>query len=118
MKQGKIVQAYKLMEELAPNKELNEQEQWDLYQLRKNLKKHWEFQEEREEALRSKYVEFVDDKGMVTGEIANAFTRELNTLGDMDIELESFDKPKIRFVKGIPFTTAEALEDFIEFVKS
>lgn len=118
MKQSKIINSYKVMESLADIQDLSEQEQWAIYQLRKMLRSHFEFQLEREEALREKYREFADEAGHLKGEKADEYINSLNDIGNMDIELKEFEKPKIRLVKGITFMTAESLEDFIEFISA
>jgi hypothetical protein len=115
MKQNKIINAYNTMEQLANNQELTEHEQWALYNLRKKLRTHFEYQNEREAAIRAKYQQFANEEGMLNGVDANKYLTEMAELNDMEIELEEFEKPKLRFVKGISFETAEALEDFIEF---
>lgn len=115
MKQANIVNAYKTMESLAGVQGLSEQEQWSLYQLRKLLRKHFEFQMERESAIREKYTEFADENGNLANDKAREFLEDMRKIDEMEIELDEFTKPKIHFAKGIPFTTAEALEDFIEF---
>ena len=116
MKQINIVNTYRIIEPLSTNTELNEKEQWALYQLRKKLRHFVEFQNEREEVIRSKYAEFADQDGMIRGEQADAYFKDIKELNEMDVELEEFEKPIIRMVKGIPFTVAESLEDFIEFI--
>ena len=117
MKQAKIIKAYKDMEELASNTHLSDMEQWDLYQLRKVLRPHYGFQQEREDAIREKYAEYIDEQGNIKGEPAQRFIKEFNDLGDMEVEMEEFTKPRIRNA-GINFKTMEALEDFIEFYKA
>lgn len=114
MKQYKIVNAYKQMELLADIKDLSEKEQWDLYQLRKTLKSHYEFQGEREQAIREKFNDFADDNGDIHDQHAKDFLNDLSELNNMEIDIK-FIKPQIRLVKGISFKTAEELEDFIEF---
>ena len=117
MKQSKIIKAYKDMEELASNSHLTDSEQWDLYQLRKTLRPHFEFQREREDIIRSKYADDIDEQGNLHGEKAKQFLKEFEDLGNMEIEVEDFIKPRIRNA-GINFKTMEALEDFIEFYKA
>ena len=116
MKQLKIIDSYKLMETLADIQDLSQKEQWNIYQLRKTLRPHFDFQVEREDAIRDKYRVFADADGNLEDEKATEFVNELNELNNMEIELKEFTRPKIRMVKGISFLTAENLEDFIEFI--
>jgi len=117
MKQSKIINLYKLMETLASVQDLSSDEQWDIYQLRKTLRPHFDFQLEREEALRDKYVPLADEEGNIPAEEAQKYFKEMEELGNLEIELPEIIKPKIRLVKGISFLTAESLEDFIEFIR-
>lgn len=117
MKQSEIIKAYKTMESLASNNELSQDEQWDIYQLRKTLRPHFEFQVEREDAIREKYLPFANEDGALSEEESQKYLKELTDLGNMDINMPEIIKPKIRFVKGISFITAEQLEDFIEFTR-
>lgn len=118
MKQFKIINAYNLMEEFAKVEDLSQEEQWSIYQLRKTLRSHFEFQKEREEAIRNKYLPKADKNGTLNESDSKEYVKELEDLGNMDIDI-SFDiKPKIRLVKGISFVTAEQLEDFIEFTSA
>lgn len=115
MKQNKIVDVYKAMESLASIVDLSTQEQWNIYKLRKELRSRYEFQEERENAIREKYREFADENGNLKDEKAQEFIKELEDLNNLEVELD-FTKPQIRLVKGINFIMAEQLEDFIEFI--
>lgn len=117
MKQSKIIKAYKDMEELAGNTNLTDSEQWDLYQLRKILRPHYEFQQEREAVIRERYVKDVDENGNLRGEKAKAFMKDFEDLGNMEADVAEFKKPLIRNA-GVNFKTMEALEDFIEFCKA
>lgn len=115
MKQYQIVNAYNATEKLSNVQEFSENDQWAIYTLRKALRPHVEFQSEREEAIKSKYVEFADETGCIHGEHFEQYLKDIKELGDLDIEL-SFIKPKLSVVKGVDFKTIEALEDFIEFI--
>jgi len=116
MKQIKIANAYRQLETFADIQDLSQQEQWSIYQLRKTLRPHFEFQTEREEVIRSKYRKFADEEGVIRDNKADEFVNEMNELNNMEIELEEFTRPQIRMVKGISFLMAEELEDFIEFI--
>lgn len=115
MKQIKIIRAYQTIESLANVRDLDPKEQWSLYQLRKQLRSFYEFQEEREDAIREKYQEFADESGTLTGEKADEYLKELADINNMEQELD-LEKIQIRLVNGINFMTAEQLEDFIEFI--
>lgn len=114
MKQYQIINAYSAMDSFA-NLDLMPDEHWAIYQLRKQLRPHVDFQIEREQALSEKYKEFADEKGRLMDEKANEFLQERDEINNMDVEIE-IEKPKIRLVKGISFAIAEQLEDFIEFI--
>lgn len=116
MTQSKLIKAYKAMESLALVDELTAKEQWEIYNVRKKIRPHYEFQIERENAIREKYAEYADGDGELVGDKAEEFINEINELLNMEVDMESDKKPQIRFVKGINFITAESLEDFIEFV--
>ena len=115
MKQYKIIEAFKasaLLSECG----ISEKEQWELYKLRKILRSHYEFQQQREDAVREKYSSFMDDKGMITGEKAQEFVKDINAIGHLDVEIEEFEKPQIVMTKGITCKIIEPLEDFVEFL--
>lgn len=116
MKQFKINNAYKKMEALAENGELSQLEQWKLYKLRKTLKPHVDFFAEQEGVINDKYREFIDEKGMIHGEPALKYATEIGELNNLDVDMDNFQKPEIRFVGGISFKTAEELEEFIDFI--
>lgn len=115
MKQYKIILAYKATA-LLSECELSEKEQWELYKLRKILRSHYEFQEQRENAVREKYASFIDENGMISGEKAQEFAKDINAIGELEVEIEDFIKPEIKIVKGITYKIIEPLEDFIEFL--
>ena len=115
MKQYKIIIAYKATE-LLSECDLTEKEQWDLYKLRKILRSHYDFQQQREDAVREKYASFIDEKGMLQGEKAQEFAKDINAIGDLEVEIEEFVKPEIRIIKGITYKIIEPLEDFIDFL--
>lgn len=116
MKQGKIINAYAGLEELAKNNNLNEQEQWKLYNLRKQLRQYAEFQIERENAIRDKYKEYAEGDGELVGDKADEYINDMNELLNMDVDIDINEKPQIRFVKGVTLINAEPLEDFIDFI--
>ena len=115
MKQYEIISVYNATEELADNKNLTSKEQWALYNLRKDLRSHVEFQKEREQVITGKYAKFADENGKIYGENYQNYLKELEELNDMDIEWDK-EKIKLPLVDGINFKTIEALEDFIEFI--
>ena len=117
MTQKKLIKAYQIMESLALVNDLSAKEQWNIYELRKRIRPHFDFQIERENAIREKYSEYADGDGELVGDKADEFVGEINDLLNMEVDFQIENKPKIRFVKGINFITAESLEDFIEFVQ-
>ena len=115
MKQYKIIAAYNAAEKLSEF-EITEKEQWEIYQLRKALRSHYDFQVEREEDLKKRYAKFADSQGNLDEEKANEVMQELNKIGNLDIELSEIRKPKIKLVSGINCKMMETLEDFVEFI--
>ena len=115
MKQSKIIEAYNAAMTLSECP-ISEVEQWSIYKLRKALRPHFDFQLEREDALREKYQDYIDEEGRITGVEAQKFFKDMKEIGNLDIELEKIDKPKIMLTHGITCKIIEQLEDFVEFV--
>jgi len=114
MKQYEIINAYNALTSIAENQNINDDQQWELFKLRKFLRPHVEFQQEREKLISEKYEKFADEEGKISGKPYNDYLIELRDLGNMDIELDEFTKPVLSH-KGINFLTMETLENFIEF---
>lgn len=117
MKQFKIINAYKTLETLSENENLTELDQWNIYKIRKILRPHVEFQEEREQSVREKYQPYADNEGVLKGEKYLSFMQEMYDLSQLDVEIDAFNKPQIKAVKGITYKIIEPLEDFIDFVE-
>ena len=117
MKQYQIINAYKATEKLINNDKLSAKDLWSIFQVRKALKPHWDFQAEREQALQEKYKNSFDENGNLSGPDMTKFIRELNEINNLEIEIESKKKPSIRWKDdcGITIAIVEALEDFIDF---
>lgn len=116
MKQTDIMKAYKLLESLADNQALNKMDQWNLYKLRLILRPHFDFQVEQENIIQQKYIELADELGNLSGEPAKQYMEEINAVGNLDVEMDEFEKPQIRMVDGITFKIIEPLEEFVEFL--
>ena len=114
MKQYQIIQAYNAMETLADNNNLTKEDQWKIFNLRKSLRPHIEFQQERDKALSDKYTPFADDQGILRGNKYLEYLKEKEDLQNMEVEC-SFDKVKMQLYDGINFKIIEQLEEFIEF---
>ena len=117
MKQYQIINAFKALETLSDNENLTDFDQWHIYKLRKMLRPHIEFQQEREAAIQEKYKGFADDKGMLKDEKAQEYLKELQALTQLDVDIEEFTKPQIKIAKGMTCKIIEPLEDFIEFTE-
>lgn len=115
MKQYQIINAYNTLEKLSENENLTDFDQWRIYKLRKTLRSHAEFQQERETALREKYIPYANEDGNLDNEKSQEYIKEIQQLSQIDVELDPFDKPQIKIVKGITCKIMEQLEDFIEF---
>lgn len=116
MKQAKIIQAYKATEEISKNTNLSLDTLWTFYRLRKALLPHWEFQVEREEALKNKYSQYADENGTISGEPYKEYLNEFNELLNLDKDVE-FEKVKLVLQEGMGITIQmmESLDDFVEF---
>lgn len=114
MKQEKINSAYIALEKLSDNDELNEMEQWKIYNVRKALRPHVEFYDERRNQIKDKYME-LSDNGQLSGKPAQDYMADVQRLDELDVEIKEIDVPKIRLVRGIKCTTIEAVEGFVEF---
>ena len=114
MKQFKIIQAFKATEDLVKVEDFSANDQWQIYTLRKNLRPHIEFQQEREKALADKYIKFADDKGNITGQHYIDYLKEQQELNNIDVEY-NHEPITLSLVKGITFKTIEALEEFVDF---
>ena len=115
MKQIQLVNAHKDLEKLSENENLSDINQWEIYKLRKMLRPHMDFQDERENAILEKYRVFADKEGNLDSKKSAEYIKEIQDLAQMEIEIEPFVKPKIKIVKGMTCKTMEPLEDFIEF---
>lgn len=115
MKQFKIINAYNNTEFLAKNDKLSEQELWDVFQLRKALLPHVEYQNEREEALKEKYADKIVD-GKLSGEPMENFIKDLTEINQLEKEVD-IPKIQIHLREGFTVLQMEALEDFVEFVR-
>ena len=115
MKQYMIIQAYNATEKLSEC-DLTEKEQWEIYKLRKFLRPHFEFQQEREEEIKKKYSSYVDSDGKVNSDKAQDVINDLNNISNLDVELDEYKKITIKMTKGITCKIIESLEDFIEFI--
>lgn len=117
MKQYQILNAYKNIEKLSENENLTDLDQWKIYKLRKVLRPHIEFQEEREQTILEKYRPYANKDGMLEGEKMQEYVNEIQNILQLDVDVTSFVKPVIRLVKGITCIQIEQLEDFIEFTE-
>ena len=114
MKQYKIIQLYNATEKLAGIEGFTPNEQWQIYTLRKALRPHIEFQQEREKALAEKYTPYADENGTLKGEPFKNYAKEKAELNNLDVECE-YERIALPLLKGITFQDIEALEDIIEF---
>ena len=119
MKQFKIVKAYQATENMSKCEKLDAETLWSIYQLRKKLYPHVEFQAEREDALREKYAEFADEDGVIKGEPYTNYVKDLSEIATMDKEVNIPDKITIKLQDemGITVQMMEALDEFVNFVK-
>ena len=116
MKQIEIINAYKTLEELAANANLTKFEQWGLFKIRKMLKPHIDFQMEQENRVRESFREYADAEGNLHDADADRFVEEMKSIGEMEIEMEEYERPKVKMTDGITFKIIEPLEAFVEFL--
>lgn len=118
MKQLKIINAYEVLESLSENDKLSYEALWDLFQLKKCLQPHFDFFQERVDALRAKYTPLADEHGQLTGQAMQDYAKEMNELGNMDKEVDFTTlHMSLKDVPGLTLRTLEDLEPFIEFTK-
>ena len=117
MKQYELIRAYKATESLSQNNKLSANALWGFYNLRKKLFPHWEFQNEREEAIRNKYIELANEDGSLTGKPYVDYLNELAELANIEKEINVTEKITVPLKDdmGITIEMMEALENFVEF---
>lgn len=115
MKLRDIINAFKTTEQLAEIKGLTNNDQWEVYKVRKNLRTHIDFMNERLSALQAKYREFADENGVLNGDKAIEYNKELEELNNMEIDMNDYDIPVVHMAEGITFKIMEPLENIIEF---
>ena len=116
MKLYQIINAFKTLEQLSDNEHLTDKDQWNIYKLRNHLKTHVDFEKEREEAIRQKFLPLANEEGRLSPSDTAKYANELNDLANMDVDVEEFKKPEIKFVKGITCKITDPLEGFVEFL--
>ena len=116
MKLYQIINAFNTTEQLAEIKGLSNSDQWEVYKVRKNLRTHIDFMNERLAAIQNKYREFADENGMLNGEKATEYSKEVEELNNMEIDLGDYDVPGVHMAEGITFKIIEPLEDIIQFI--
>ena len=112
MKQVNVVKGYYDLE-LLKDKNFNAKDQWNIYNLRKTLLPHVEFQQEQEQKIAEKYQPKADKDGIIYGEDYISFIREKEDLDN--IEIENIEKISLPLIDGIDFTIIEKLDNFVEF---
>ena len=114
MKQYQIIRAYNELENFANLPDYHVKEQRDIFMLRKMLRPHVEFQQERIDAIASKYRPFANEKGVLEGQKYVEYLEEMKELDEAEVT-EVFEKIELPMVEGINFKTMEVLEDFVTF---
>lgn len=115
MKHYQIIDAYTKLEQLSTINDFHTEEHKKLFMLRKQLRPHVEFHNERIAALGEKYKPVADENGVLRGEEYKKYMEEINELNNSEVE-EKFEKITLPVVEGITFLMMEELEDFIDFV--
>ena len=113
MKLSTIIQGFRATEELA-DKNFTNEEQWQIYNLRKVLRSHVEFYKERENNINAQYIKFADSNGVLSGEKFIEYQNKKKELDDMETSVD-YQPIELPVIDGINFKTMEALENFITF---
>ena len=117
MKLNKIISAYEATEALANVSGLSKDDQWAIFKLRKSLRTHKDFKEEREEKIREKFIPYADSTGTLTGQPYSDYVKEVTELYNMEVDYKPDEETILPLVDGINFKQMEALEDFVTFKK-
>lgn len=115
IKQSKLVNAYNATEKLADDSTLSRQDKWKVFNLRKKLSPNMEFQTESEDKLKEKYAPFANENGVITGQTYQDYTKELNEIGKVEVDVGEIEKIKLPLTDSTTVRIMEALEDFIAF---
>lgn len=118
MKQSKIIEAYKATNRIKDLKDIPNDIAYTFYKIRKLLQPQWDFQLERENALKEKYG-FTFEEGKVkfnSQQDAIECDKEMFDLANMDIEL-SIEKQTLKITDRPLLTVSEmeSLEDFLNY---
>ena len=114
MKLFDIISAYNATNELSEIKELSPSDQWSIQKFRKDAKVQFDFYTEKIDELKTKYMEYADEKVNLNSEKSIEYIKEIEELENIDVDFDT-EKKNIKLVKGIGFTTIEKLDKFFEF---
>ena len=119
MKQHKIIEAYNATERLADSTTLPVKTMWELYDLRRKLTPHKEFQADREQALRQKYMPYANSEGVINGTPYIEFMQECGELDNLEIDVADIQRISLPLTDGLGLTVhdIEALEPFVDFLR-
>ena len=112
-----INNVYKTTEKLSEDKNLSDSVLWCLFKLRKDLRVHTDFYEERLQDIKNKYMSYADENGQIHGDISDQYMKDVNELDNMDKDISDITKYdiSIKEFKGITVHDMESLEPFINF---
>lgn len=116
VKQSEIIKAYNAASAISESAKLKDIDLWRLFNLRKTLLPHFEFQQEREDAIRQKYVPLADENGMLTGDAYKDFLGNMKEVGELEQEINIM-RFKIPTAEGMTVPQMEALDPFVEFTE-
>lgn len=116
IKQSEIIKAYNAASAISETVKLKDMDLWRLFNLRKTLLPYFEFQQEREDAIRGKYAPLADENGMITGDTYKAFLDDMKEAGDFEQEIDVV-RFKITTAEGMTVPQMEALDPFVEFTE-
>ena len=108
---------YTVTEKLSEKDQFSDSVLWCLFKLRKDLREHVEFYNERLKSIQDKYVSYADENGQIHGEVMDKYINDVKELGLMDKDISNVAKYdiSIKEFKGITVHDMESLEPFINF---
>lgn len=108
---------YTVTEKLSEKDQFSDSVLWCLFKLRKDLREHVDFYNERLKSIQDKYVSYADENGQIHGEVMDKYVNDVKELGLMDKDISNVAKYdiSIKEFKGITVHDMESLEPFINF---
>ena len=125
MKQAKIIQAYKVLNNISQQK-LPLSVSYKLWTIARMLQPQWEFQKSEEAKVIEKYNPVMNDDGSMSlgseeraKECKAEYEKTVAEIAEMDIDLGEFKKVALHLDDNIDISIVEieALSEFVDFVE-